>query len=180
MKISTIVVVLALGLFAPKNAQFDFGKEKSNDWNTVVDGVMGGQSTAEIAYQANALQFSGDISLANYGGFSSIRSPWTEMDLSQAKEAVIRLKGDGRTYGLMLETAQAFFLPYFKTEFSTKKGEWMEVRIPLQGMPACSMGEMTGETATAEKLKAIKRVGLILSDKKEGPFVLDIDYLRFE
>ena len=41
------------------------------------------------------------------------------------------------------------------------------------------MGQISGSTVSKNKLENIIRIGIILSDKKEGPFELEIDYLAF-
>ena len=54
---------------------FDFHKEAdTSNWYVVVDGVMGGESTGNFEIDEGGYGlFEGEISLANNGGFSSIR-----------------------------------------------------------------------------------------------------------
>ncbi len=54
------------------NLEFDTGIK---GWETVLDGVMGGRSTGRIsAGEGGTLQFTGELSLENNGGFSQIRT----------------------------------------------------------------------------------------------------------
>ena len=58
---------------------FDFVTPASADgWRVTNDTVMGGVSSGELAWSDGALVFVGDLSLANGGGFASIRSPAIE------------------------------------------------------------------------------------------------------
>jgi hypothetical protein len=42
------------------------------------------------------------------------------------------------------------------------------------------MGKMTASAVSKDNLEKILRIGIILSDKKEGPFEIEIDYIEFE
>ena len=42
------------------------------------------------------------------------------------------------------------------------------------------MGQLSGATVSKDKLENIMRIGIILSDKKEGPFEIEIDYIEFK
>ena len=71
-------------------------------WVAVNDGVMGGRSTGGPTLPDGTLKFRGDLSLANNGGFASVRSVGRSFDLSSATAVVLRVKGDGRSYQLRL------------------------------------------------------------------------------
>lgn len=160
--------------------KIDFGKEKvTGGWMTVNDGVMGGRSQGEIYFTDDAMVFQGNLSLENNGGFSSIRTNWGQYDLSKYQKIVMRIKGDGRQYGFVLSNASRFYLPNHKFEFSGKKNEWTTIEMPLRDFHEEVMGRKTGNIIDAETLQRIIRMGVILSDKKEGPFKLEIDYMEF-
>ena len=77
--------------------QFD-STSQASQWQIVNDGVMGGRSTSGATItQAGTLQFSGNISLANNGGFASVRSRPTGafLGLNSGDTIVMRVKGDG-------------------------------------------------------------------------------------
>jgi hypothetical protein len=160
--------------------KIDFGKEKvTRGWMTVNDGVMGGRSQGEISFTEDAMIFQGNLSLENNGGFSSIRTNWGNYDLSKYEKIIIRIKGDGRQYGFVLSNASRFYLPNHKFEFTGKKGEWTTVEMPLKAFHEEVMGKKTGNIIQEETLERIIRMGVILSDKIEGPFRLEIDYMEF-
>ena len=77
-------------------------------WVAVNDAVMGGLSQGGATISDGLLQFSGTVSLANNGGFSSVRAAGRRYDLAGATGLVLRLKGDGRSYQLRLATDARF------------------------------------------------------------------------
>jgi len=78
--------------------EFESRESDSLGWRVVNDGVMGGLSKGQIKVSKDGiLTFSGNLSLENNGGFSSMRTEKLEMDLSQAEGLVTRVKGYGRT-----------------------------------------------------------------------------------
>ena len=55
---------------------FGFNSEVEKlPWRIVLDGVMGGLSTGNIEVDSGVMSFTGQTSLQNNGGFSSIRAP---------------------------------------------------------------------------------------------------------
>jgi len=148
-------------------------------WSVVNDGVMGGLSEGKISYtESETLRFRGMLSLENNGGFSSIRSARTEMDLSAADGVVMRVKGDGRTYQLRLATDARYrgMEMSFRANFATKKSQWTEIKIPFESLK----GTFRGRDLSNRKFDPgnVKRVWILLGDKKAGPFDLEIDWIR--
>lgn len=74
------------------------------EWYAVNDGVMGGESRGGPAIVDGQLIFSGQISLENNGGFSSVKSSGHQFDVSAFHSLRLRVKGDGRNYQLRLYT----------------------------------------------------------------------------
>jgi monofunctional biosynthetic peptidoglycan transglycosylase len=160
-------------------AEFTSAESVDFDWRIVDDGVMGGLSQGRHEIGSDGiLRFSGMLSLENNGGFSSLRSGDLKMDLGKAEGVVMRVKGDGRSYQLRFGTdaryrGQAMF---FKCGFPTVKGEWIEVKLPFKGFTGSWRGvELPGKVFDPSK---IRRIGLQLADKKEGPFELRVDWIR--
>ena len=109
-------------------------------WRLVSDRVMGGRSTgrAEIGlhHGRRALRMTGDVSLANNGGFLQVN-----VDLAREGEALdasawdgiaITLRGDGGRYAVNLRTTdldrpwQSFRSPLESTE------QWQCHRLPFE------------------------------------------------
>lgn len=156
----------------------DFGYDSDSDWTVVNDGVMGGLSRGTVAYENDFLVFEGVLSLENNGGFSSIRSPQRRYDLSSFKKVSIRHRGGGGTYGLRLKTQEPYYMPYYKAEFTPSK-EWTTSTFVLEEIPQWQLSRKTGNKISKTDLEQIIRLGIIKSDKKPGPFYLEVDFIEF-
>lgn len=157
--------------------EFD-GKDGIN-WQVVNDGVMGGLSEGKLTpNQARTMKFSGTLSLENNGGFSTFRSGDLKLDLSSDLGLVLRVKGDGRTYQARLATDALFqgMEVSFMAEFATKRGEWIEVKVPF----ADFKGSFRGRELPEEQLDTakVRRVSILLGDKKQAPFEIELDFIR--
>jgi len=159
----------------------DFAPEETNGikWQVVNDGVMGGLSQGNFTVSDEGiLKFSGTLSLENNGGFSSIRSTSVDFNLSNDLGILLKVKGDGRKYTMRLESTATYRgMPVsFSGEFSTTAGEWQQVKVPFSEFK----GGWRGRDLPEEKLDpaAIREMGLLLGDKKTGPFALEVDYIR--
>lgn len=158
----------------------DFGKEQgAYGWRIVNDDVMGGRSTSSAYLTENTLYFEGEVSLQNNGGFASIRSPYQTQDLSRYTEVIIRARGTSRDFALSFDTSRAWYRPNYKFNF-TPDQQWREYRLKLADLPQYQIGKPTGRTIDGSKLSSVKRLGIILFDKLEGPFWLEVDFIRFE
>jgi len=146
-------------------------------WEAVNDGVMGGRSRGGAELGEGTMQFSGTLSLENNGGFSSIRNPGA-WDLSEYAGVRLRVRGDGRTYQLRLQTDARYrrWLVSFSGEFETRKGEWIEVEVPFSSLRASFRGrDLSGYAFDPE---TIQLFGLLLADKQGGPFALEVQWIE--
>lgn len=71
------------------------------DWRIINDGVMGGLSSSAFSLDNQGLHFRGSLSIANGGGFASIRGGLSA-PLDHFAGIRISLTGDGRHYQLRL------------------------------------------------------------------------------
>ena len=174
---------LFIGSAAASNAEtvaeFSPQEAKSLGWQIVNDGVMGGLSKGQLdVSDEGILTFKGLLSLRNNGGFSSLRSKSLKMDLGDAGGVKLRVRGDGRTYQMRFNTDARFrgMEISFKADFKTRKGEWVEVTLPFDRF----VGSFRGMTLRNEKFdpSKISRVGMLIADKKEGAFQLQVDWIR--
>ena len=121
-------------------AMIDFTQqqEKSN-WRISNDGVMGGESQGYILFEQGHGVFTGNISLANNGGFSSAFRAVPPM--SQTLDTVtIDIVGDGLQYQLrMVTTINAQKIYYFH-EFDTVIGQRQTLRFELANFQATFRG----------------------------------------
>ena len=156
-----------------------FEKDKEDiRWYTVNDGVMGGLSKGIFQYndQGNGV-FRGNLSLENNGGFSWLKAVNPEMDLKGSEGIKIRIKGDGRKYALTLKNPDRQRVMYFASFFETTSGEWEEISLPLKSFKGYFYGQNVN-AISAMNVEKMKEIGIILLDKKQGPFELEIDWIK--
>ncbi|MFZ9936227.1 MAG: CIA30 family protein [Luteolibacter sp.] len=166
---------------AERPAVAEFTPEESGklNWRVVDDGVMGGlsQGQHEIG-KDGTLRFFGMLSLENNGGFSSLQSGNVKLDLGAAEGVILRVKGDGRSYQLRFSTDARYRgrEMSFQAAFPTSKGEWTEVRVPFARFSGTWRGQELPDKVFDPA--RILRIGLLLADKKPGPFELHVDWIR--
>lgn len=174
--ISSIII-----MFNTTNYKIDFGQNTGGeDWEIVNDGVMGGLSKSSVTLTKNSLIFKGELSLKNNGGFASIRSANQNLDLSNFTSIKIKYRSSGRNFALRLATSNWYYKPNYKHHFGSSSGEWEVAILKLSDFKEYTMGEISNPIVTKDKLKNCIRIGIILSDKKEGPFEIEIDSIEFE
>jgi monofunctional biosynthetic peptidoglycan transglycosylase len=156
---------------------YDFLKaEQFKSWSAVNDPVMGGVSTGQIVPGENSTAvFNGTVSLENDGGFSSIRTTDLVYKLDDFKGMLIRVKGDGKTYKLMLRSAQNSYS--YQLPFKTGKNTWELFYLPFHEFKATYHGRMITNAPQIDPDK-INSVGFLISDKQAGPFSLMIDWIK--
>ena len=160
---------------------FDFTEaDAAKQWQTVNDGVMGGVSEGKFKVtESKMMEFFGTLSLANNGGFASVRSKAKKLDLEKGDTLVAKVKGDGREYTLNLYPNRSRTAFSYRATVQTKKDEWIEVKVSLDEFEATSFGRVVRE-AGAVKPEEISSVGFLLGDKKAGPFKLDVEWIKVE
>ncbi|WP_411826470.1 CIA30 family protein [Luteolibacter sp. AS25] len=156
------------------------GDEGEAKWFPVDDGVMGGVSKGGLEVKEGNLIFSGEISLKNNGGFSSLRKVVKGSDFSGKDGFVMRVKGDGRTYKMRIETDARFNGSEigYQVDFETKDGEFIEVRVPFASFePGWRGRDLDGPPMDLSK---VEEIGLVLADGKEGEFKIEVDWIGVE
>lgn len=129
MKFTTGIIFFILSM----NTQLIFNFEEGSDlknWNIVDDVVMGGRSNGSMALTTEGHGiFSGEISLENNGGFSSVRYEFPSIKVNSEQKIRIRIKGDGKRYQFRVKhkaSDYASYINYFETT-----GEWEEIEFRL-------------------------------------------------
>lgn len=115
---------------------FDFTQHSSDlkeVWGALDDVVMGGVSESNIRFRDAIAEFSGNVSIANSGGFASVRTRNFEpaIDLSGYDGIALRVKGDGNRYKFMLRTESRWDGVAHCHSFDTVANTWITVRIPF-------------------------------------------------
>lgn len=155
----------------------DFTADCDVEWFNVDDGVMGGVSSSRLIPRGpSGASFVGRVSLENNGGFASLRGRMGRTDLSAHEGIALRVRGDGKTYGLRLRTEAAFDGLSYAASFETEQDRWQEIRIPFQRFVPTFRGR-TIRGADPLDPSRIHQLGLIISDRQEGEFRLDLDWI---
>lgn len=155
---------------------FDFAMD-GGPWRSIDDVVMGGRSSSAMVIDAGRAIFSGTVSTEDGGGFASVRSMADRFDLSGFGALLVRLKGDGRIYGLRLKTSERFDDLNYQARVGTESGIWREHRIPFGEFAPVYRGRpVTG--AHALDPAAIRSFGWMVSGGQKGPFRLEIAWIK--
>lgn len=163
-----------------RDTLFDFGTEAEvRSWFTVNDDVMGGISRARLVPAGSGIaRFEGALSLENNGGFATIRSKASDLELEGATALRLRVKGDGRTYWFSaLTTDRRSEIRTWQKKFATEAGVWQEITIPIDELVLTVMGR---RLPTAPRLAPsdIRSFAFGIADKDETPFALEIDRIE--
>ena len=163
----------------PLQPLLDFaGPDASQKWQAVNDGVMGGVSDGRFRITADkTMEFSGRLSLENNGGFASVRTKPADLEINAGDTLVVRVKGDGREYVLNIYTKSRRMAFSYRAPLPTKRDEWTEVSVPLDEFIPTSFGNRVQGMGPVEP-DQINSLGFMLSDKKPGPFKLEVDWVK--
>jgi monofunctional biosynthetic peptidoglycan transglycosylase len=163
-----------------KELSMDFqGATAAESWITVNDNVMGGRSIGGFRIENEKLVFSGRTN-TNGGGFSSIRTKPLTTQLAGSGSFRIRCKGDGRTYRFSVRTRARYAniqVAYY-ANFETIKDKWIEATLPLESFFPSVRGMDFSKIAPALRPEDIESIGIMIYDKKDGPFKLEVDWIR--
>jgi monofunctional biosynthetic peptidoglycan transglycosylase len=184
-----IIYILSLGIImAPSNVSsenidktlekviVDFNEE-TLAWNNIDDVVMGGISSSQMEISKDKATFRGVLSLENNGGFASIRSAENSKSLDGFDGLILRVKGDGNAYQFRLRDSSEYNSHNYSLRFTTTKGQWTIVKLPFDQFTAGYRGRIL-RSYPPIKGKDIRTFGLLISDKQEGSFTLDIDWIK--
>jgi len=147
-----------------------------DNWNIINDDVMGGISTSYLSVSDEKnLIFNGNLSLENNGGFASSRLGLKKNLLNGVKSFTIRIKGDGNSYKLRL--SQDNRRASYSANFESVNNRWIEINIPIEDFIATWRGYTYTDYPSIQTDRIIS-LGLQISDKQEGKFKLEIDYIK--
>ena len=170
------VLAAVSGGASPYRTVFDFSAG-DEAWRSIDDTVMGGRSASEMRIEEGRAVFAGNVSLENGGGFASVRSRPDDHDLSSYRGVLIRVRGDGKAYGLRIRTDRGFDGVNYQAPLVTGDGEWEVIQITFDDFQPVFRGQPVPGHAALNPA-SIKSFGLIISRKQEGLFRLEIDWIR--
>jgi len=181
--VSTLIVLSLCSQVAVQEVSqrplFNFAAaEAAREWQVVNDGVMGGVSDGRFRItDVGTMEFFGTLSLQNNGGFASVRSKPANVAIQTGDVIVVRVKGDGRQYVLNLYTKSRRMAFSYRAPLPTKQGEWTEVRVPIDEFIPTAFGRRVQGMGPVQP-DQIVGIGFMLSDKKPGPFRLEVESVR--
>jgi len=144
-------------------------------WFCVNDTVMGGVSSSRVALAGDGVRFSGELSLENNGGFTSVRTQPAELDLGGVTGFAVRVRGDGRSYDFTVRRSD---VPIrggsYRARIETRAGEEQTFRLPLSAFEATAFGRPVSAPPLSGAPERISSVGFLLADKQPGDFSLQI------
>ena len=158
---------------------FEFtGADVAKEWQTVNDGVMGGVSEGKFKItNAKTLEFFGNLSLENNGGFASVRTKAKKLNLEEGDTLVAKIRGDAREYSLNLYVNKPLVAFSYRAAVPTKKGEWIEVKLPLDKFEATSFGRPVLDAGPVNP-REVNALGFLLGDGKVGAFKLEVEWIK--
>ncbi|MEL6983580.1 MAG: CIA30 family protein, partial [Actinomycetota bacterium] len=157
----------------------DFEDAESNGrWAVVNDDVMGGRSLGGLAFVDGALLFEGDIN-TNGGGFASLRLALEPEALVGADHIRFRARPDGRDYMVTFDdnlSSRDRRVSHRAPIGFDGAGEWQTVSVAFADLFPAIFGQPVDDLPFRPDLAT--RLGLMISDGRDGPFRLDVDRIE--
>ncbi len=148
-----------------------------SNWTVVDDVVMGGKSSGSFKLNADGyVVFAGSISLDNNGGFSSVRSRFQRIIVSEYTKISVKLRGDGKKYQLRIKAKASDDYSYI-APFLTS-GEWQEIEISLKEMYPRFRGQILDQPNFSHE--SIEEIAFLIGNKKAEDFKLVIDRIELK
>ena len=156
----------------------DFNKNTNIiGWRVVDDVVMGGQSNGDFSINKEGhAVFSGAVSTANNGGFSSLRHRFDKLNISKFKTIKIRVKGDGNKYQFRVKPNQ--FNQFSYTTYFQTTTDWETIEIKLTDLIPTFRGRIL-EMDNFDGME-LEELGFLIGNKKNEEFQLIIDSIILE
>lgn len=149
-------------------------------WSAIDDAVMGGcsrswlrhEAAGEVAGDAAGFAvFEGVVSLAQNGGFASVRSPRQDFGAPGATGYALQVCGDGARYKLALRCDDRFDGISHQADLAPPAGEWVTLVLPLAAFSARFRGRAVPEAPPLAPAQ-VRQIGLLVADRQAGPFRL--------
>lgn len=148
-----------------------------SNWTIVNDVVMGGRSQSDFSLNEEGhAVFSGEVSLENNGGFSSVRHRFGPMEVGAFSRALIRLRGDGRRYQFRVKSNwndAHSYIQYFPTS-----GEWETIEIELSTLYPTFRGRRLNMVNYPGRQLA--ELAFLIGNKRAESFRLELDWIKLK
>ena len=172
-----LIAILTISI-ASTMTVFEFTNDSDiSNWNIVDDVVMGGRSNGNFEINVEGYgKFHGKISLENNGGFSSVQYQMQPLNVVQYSKAILRIKGDGKTYQFRIKNSTRDYTSYV-FEIKTTK-DWMTVEVPFYDLAPQFRGRKLNQPNFQGK--TIEEITFLIGNNKEEHFELLIDRIDLE
>ncbi len=149
----------------------------SVEWRVVNDDVMGGVSTSKVKINPEGyMLFDGNVSLNYGGGFASVRSSYKNWGIGNFDGFVIKVLGDGKSYQFRCRMGNNFDGVAYRHYFQTNNDNWQEIRLPFSKFVPTYRGRIIPDEIPLDP-RAIRNLGVMISDKQSGNFSLKIAWI---
>lgn len=154
---------------------FEFADNTESSWSVVNDGVMGGRSKGFREISGGIMRFEGTL-VTQGGGFTSVRTAHS-VDLSGFDGLEMRVRGNGRSFEVEVNDGQRYGWRNVSRRigFDTTE-QWRVVRAPFSDVRSTVFGEPVDVPPI--DLQSVEQFGFFILDGIDGPFWLEIDYVR--
>jgi hypothetical protein len=142
------------------------------NWFVVNDTVMGGLSESRLVVGAHFIEFKGDVSLQNNGGFASVRTPFT-LENKNAEQLSVVVKGDGKQYQLRLRVDQYLDGPAFVYKFQTTANKTQTLVVTEEDFTLMYRGRAFYADYQLN-FDDVRSLGFMISEKQAGKFSLEV------
>lgn len=140
------------------------------EWMVINDSVMGGVSNSRVIVGDNNLTFTGDVSLANNGGFASFRAP-ISFENTGTDTLSFKVVGDGKQYQLRLRVDGYLDGPAFVYHFKTDAGKEHTFNLSEQDFVLMFRGRQFASDYQL-RFDDVRSIGFMISNKQAGDFTL--------
>lgn len=161
----------------PGQILFSFDDPTAAVFRPIDDVVMGGASRSEaVPTVCGSLRFSGVVSLANGGGFASIRAPIPRASLAGSRGLALHTRGDGKVYKLNVKLDTAFDGVLYQARWQPADGGWSTAELAWTAFEPRFRGQLLPGAPPLDPA-CIAQLGLMIADRQAGPFALDVAWI---
>jgi len=149
-------------------------------WHPINDGVMGGLSMSQLRHHPDGhAEFVGQVSLANNGGFASVRCRAGDYGRDDVLSYLLDVRGDGQRYKLNLRTDNHFDGVNYQARFDPPAGVWTSCRLAGADFLPTWRGRPVPDAPPLDTTR-VQQIGLMIADRQAGPFCLAIRTIAVE
>ena len=173
-------MLLMISIMSQDNSSSIFESKKAKDlsnWYVLDDGVMGGLSRGGLTINDSGnVLFKGYVTTENNGGFSSIRYGFGKKSVSEFKQIIFKVKGDGKSYQFRIKdnSRQRYsYIASFKTS-----GDWETIKIPFSEFYPSFRGYRLDKPNFSGDV--MEEIAILIGNKVKESFALEIEKIYLE